>query len=124
MIMDIKDLVARDCVNNLLSNAFRVAKLGKEAAFKISSPYFSYRFLLIESFWIPTSLWPRTDVVTYKCILKRLEQAKAFKEQCQDYTTELQFHFGKEYHRQLMAFLKSTAKSSSISLSDEKSNGW
>mmetsp|Transcript_16927 Transcript_16927/g.22372 ORF Transcript_16927/g.22372 Transcript_16927/m.22372 type:complete len:572 (-) Transcript_16927:130-1845(-) len=122
MMTDVKDLVAKDCVNKLLSNALRVAKLGKEAAFKISSPYFSYQFLLIESFWIPTSLWPRTDVVTYKCILKRLEQAKAFKEQCQDYKREWDFHLGKLYHLDLMAFLKSTARSNSISLSDEISS--
>jgi hypothetical protein len=119
MIMDVKDLVSPSVRNNLLADALKVARKGKAVAFEKSNSYYSFVFLLIESFWIPTSLWPQTDAVTYKCIKERLSQAQKFKEQCQDYTSEQRLKHASANKHQLMAFLKSAAKTSSISICED-----
>ena len=63
-------------------------------AFKDRSPHafghwhmniidFSFVFLSIESFWIPTtSLRPRTDAITYKGAKERWSKAQSYKDQC------------------------------------------
>jgi len=119
MIVDVKDLVSPSCANSLLSNALKIARLGKDAAINSSNNYFSFVFLSIESFWIPTSLWPRSDAITYKCMRERLSQAQKFKDQCSKHTEENLLYAASSYKHQLKAFLKSLTKSGAISTSDE-----
>jgi hypothetical protein len=107
MIMDIKDFSLPSRSTSYFSNAFRVARLGKELAFKQSNTYYSFVFLLIESFWIPTSLWPNTEAITYGGIEERFDQAKALKQKCQGYTSEKYLYHGSCYKHMLKAFLKS-----------------
>ena len=122
MLMDVKDVISPPTLsnrNNFLSKAFKVVRLGKEVAFHSSNSYYSFVFLLIETFFIPTSLWPRNEVVTYKCLEERLEEAEAFKNQCHKYTRHKSIDYASHYKKMLMAFLKSVARSSSISLTPD-----
>lgn len=117
MIMDVKDFILQSKVmdgkdlilqsKEYLSNAFRVARMGKDVAFKRSDAFYSYVFLMIETFWTPSSLWPHGEVITYQGIEERFDQAKDLKRICWDYTSERSLYHATSYQRMLKAFLKS-----------------
>ena len=107
MIMDVKDFVLLSGPTSYLSNAFRVTRKGEEIASKQSNISYLFVFLLIESFWIPTSLWPNTEAITYGDIEERFEQAKALQRKCQDCVSEDYLYHGSCYKHMLKAFLES-----------------
>lgn len=111
-IMDVKDLVLPERMENHLSNAFRFARRGKEVAFGCPDTFFSLVFLLIESFWVPTSLWPKNEAVTYKDICERFDQCAVLKKRCRDYTMKKYLNLASHWKQMLKAFLKSLGISS------------
>lgn len=105
-IMDVKDLVSPERMDNHLSMAFRFARRGKEVAFGCSDTFFSLVFILIESFWVPTSLWPKNEAVTYKDICERFDQGDVLKKQCRGYTREKSLKHASIRKQELRVFLK------------------
>jgi hypothetical protein len=91
---------------NVLMKAFMCVKEGKKEAEANNDVIYLYIFTLIESFWIPSSLWPREDVVTYSMLKERLKQVKSYKKICQKLTPEIIIRSNDMMKHQLNDFLK------------------
>lgn len=61
---------------------------------------------MIESFWVPTSLWPKNEAVTYKDICERFDQGDFLKKKCRGYTREKSLNPASIQKQQLRVFLK------------------